>query len=65
MGFFAYSPAFFYTVRTDKGIRFYECSSVDECIDMVNRDGLIALEVLTVDTHSPNILDFIVYGEKK
>lgn len=56
---------FYYTVKTDKGIRFYECYSVGEVYNMAIQDDIRILEILSVDTQSDDIDNFLVYGVKK
>lgn len=56
--------AFFYRLKTDCGIRHYECFSVTEAIRLANQDGFIVLDVLSVDTDAEDIDNFCVYGHK-
>ena len=56
---------FWFTLKTDKGIRFFECFTTDEAIKMAEQDDLKVIEVLCVDTEQPDIIDFIVYGHKQ
>ena len=54
----------FYTVKTDKGICFYECSNLTELWAMTRQDNVKILEILDVERNSKDIINFVVFGRK-
>jgi len=54
----------FYIVRTNKGIRFYECFSLSTVFDMAAQDDLLITEILGV-YHNLDDIDMALISWRK